>query len=212
LQESSITTDMQHQPTHCLFLKEVARKHGADAACLVPATKLVIKEELARLCGPDNPCPSYGLAPSCPPHTMAPSAFRELVAQCLWAVVFKKDVAMELLLGPQRRQVVRQIHQICAAIEHAATSRLHCPAHGYAAGSCKDVFCLHTDACVVLAHALPCPHAHLTHPSLSAVGIDFQALAALAGWPYSLQGIVDPTSGQTLGLMAGLVLIEKVSE
>ncbi|NLZ18502.1 MAG: hypothetical protein GX087_12385 [Desulfobulbaceae bacterium] len=191
------------------FLLDRAHSQGADGACLIPADKLVVRDELARLCGPDNPCPSYGLAPGCPPHALKPAGFRQLLGRCDWVLVFKVNAPMEVLLGSGRRNIARQVHQLSAALEDAVRNTFLLNGHGYAAGSCKDLFCQDYTACIVLTHHLPCPHAHWVRPSLSAVGIDFQALAAEAGWPYALHGTPDPASGQLMGLMAGLVLIEK---
>ena len=80
--------------------------------------------------------------------------------------------------------------------------------HGFAAGSCKELFCTDAKVCTVLAHGKPCPHAQVARPSLSAVGVDFQALARLAGWPYALNGVPDAHNGTMQGLMAGFVLLE----
>lgn len=185
---------------------------GADAALLVSATGLVIREELVQLCGPDRACPGYGLSPGCPPHALPPAAFKLLTQRCTWMLLFKIDVAMKLLLGPERKAIARRVHQICATVEDAATIQLGLTAHGYAAGSCKELFCGAAGGCTVLAHGLPCPHTQVARPSLSAVGVDFEKLAALAGWPYALNGVLDPHSGRMQGLMAGFVLLEDRDE
>ena len=199
-------------PDFLQTLIQLALNSGADDARLLPAQGLVIREELAQLCGPDKPCPSYGLSPDCPPHAMQPSAFRLLAARCNWMLVFKINAAMEILLGPERQDIARQVHHICAVIEDAAMKQLGLVAHGFAAGSCKELFCTDAKACIVLAHGEPCPSAQVARPSLSAVGVDFQALARLAGWPYALNGVPDAHSGTMQGLMAGFVLLENSSD
>ena len=201
-------TDTSAQGRYRVLL-DLARSQGASGVCLISADKLLVRDELALLCGPDNPCPSFGLAPGCPPHALKPAGFRQLLGRCDWALLFKIDAPMELLLGPERRNIARQVHHMSAVLEDAVRTHCQCPAHAYASGSCYDLFCLDKPACVVLAHALPCPHAHRVRPSLSAVGIDFQALADQAGWPFALKGVADPATGELMGLMAGLVLIEK---
>lgn len=189
-------------------LIRLALDSGADEACLVPAHNLVIQDDLVQFCGPNKPCPSYGLSPGCPPHAMSPAAFRLLISRCNWVLLFKLNAAMEILLGPQRQNIARQVHHICAVVENTASKTLGLSAHGFAAGSCKELFCSNASTCTVLTHGLPCPHMQIARPSLSAVGVDFQALAALAGWPYALNGVFDPESGQMQGLMAGFVLME----
>lgn len=195
-------------PASLQGLIRIALDCGAHDASLQPATGLVIREELAQLCGPDKPCPSYGLSPGCPPHAMQPAAFRLLAARCHWMLLFKINAAMERLLGPERQDIARQVHRICAAIEDAAMKQLGLVVHGFAAGSCKELFCTDAKVCTVLAHGKPCPHAQVARPSLSAVGVDFQALARLAGWPYALNGVPDAHNGTMQGLMAGFVLLE----
>ena len=197
-------------PSGLKRLIRLALDCGADAACLVPAGHLVIREELAQLCGPNKPCPGYGLSPGCPPHALQPAQFRLLTGRCTWVLLFKIDAAMELLLDPKQRQAIaRRVHQICAKVEDAARIELGLVAHGYAAGSCKELFCSDKNACTVLAHGLRCPHAQVARPSLSGVGVDFEKLAALAGWPYAISGVFDLHSGRMQGLMAGLVLLEE---
>ena len=200
--------DNRHPPPQLQLLVTLARQKGADDALLLPAAGLVVREELAQLCDPDRPCPGYGLAPGCPPHAMQPAAFRELVKRCTWMLTFKINAPMQVLLGLERRSIARQVHCISAELEEAVERQCRYPAHAYASGSCKDLFCPNEAACVVLARQEPCPHVDKARPSLSAVGIEFQALADLAGWPFKLNGFPDPETGELMGLMAGLVLIE----
>lgn len=184
-----------------------ARALGADDAVAVPADSLVIKEHFAALCAEPHRCPSYGLAPGCPPHAMPPSLFRQQLKNYRHILVFKIDVPAVDLLGEKRLPVARAIHWIAAGLEQEARAQGFPQARGFAAGSCKELFCGEEDVCAVLHLRHPCPYVDRARPSLSAVGVDFSALAASVGWEY---GAIDPnqTGGEpAMGLMAGLVLL-----
>jgi predicted metal-binding protein len=121
-------------------------------------------------------------------------------------LVFKIDAPISVLMGPERVGVARRIHRIAAALEQEALSRGFAQARGLAAGSCKELFCAEEAACVVLKDQQPCPHSDLARPSISALGVNFTALADSVGWQFDK---IDPTvdDASAMGLMAGLVLL-----
>lgn len=188
-------------------LSHLALALGATAVAIVPAESLVVEERFAALCAEPHRCPSYGLAPGCPPHALSPSLFREQLTNFHHILVFKIDVPAADLLGENRLPVARSIHRIAAGLEQAARAQGFPQAWGLAAGSCKELFCGEEEVCAVLHLRQPCLHADRARPSLSAVGVDFGALAASVGWEF---GAIDPnrTDGEpAMGLMAGLVLL-----
>lgn len=181
---------------------------GASAAVILPTDVLVVEERFAAMCGEPHRCPSYGLAPGCPPHAPSPAAFRAQLKTYHSMLVFKIDAPVAELMGPTRLSLSRSIHTIAAGVEQAARAQGLNHAKGMAAGSCKEVFCADEHDCCVVASNLPCRFPDLARPSISAVGIDFSALAAQAGWPF---GRIEPDSSsegqEATGLMAGLVLL-----
>ena len=190
-------------------LPALARSLGATEAVLLPAEALVIDERYAAMCAAPHRCPGYGLAPGCPPHAPSPADFRARLAEYRLVVVFKIDAPVaELLNEEQRRRLARTVHRIAAGLEQAAPALGFARAAGMAAGSCKELFCADAAACAVLDGSGPCRCPDLARPSLSAVGIDFAALAALAGWSFTRIGSETETSDPpAMGLMAGLVLL-----
>lgn len=202
---SNTMMPLDHSSTARLI--DLALSLGATAASIVPAGSLVVEERLAALCAEPYRCPSYGLAPGCPPHALPPSLFRAQLAHFRHILAYKIDVPAADLLGERRLPVARTIHRIAAGLEQAALNRGFSQARGLAAGSCKELFCGEAEVCAVLHLRQPCPHADRVRPSLSAVGVDFGALATLVGWAF---GAIDPnrTDGEpAMGLMAGLVLL-----
>ncbi|MDD2466364.1 MAG: DUF2284 domain-containing protein [Desulfobulbus sp.] len=189
-------------------LQAQARYLGATATGLLPATSLVIEARFAQMCASPTPCPSYGLAPGCPPHAPTPEAFEQQLADFHTVLVFKIDAPVADLLGEKRLPLARTIHRIAATLERAALSRGISKAKGMAAGSCKELFCDEDEVCVVLAQKAPCRHPDLARPSISAVGVDFAAMAHQLGWPFGKLASTSESSSQPgMGLMAGLVLL-----
>lgn len=178
---------------------------GASACGVIAPADLVIEERFAAMCGAPTPCPSYGLAPGCPPHAPSVQDFRGELARYQQVLVFKIDASMADLLGENRLEIARTIHRIAANLEQMAQQQ-GLRAKGMAAGSCKELFCGDEEACMVLAQALPCRHPDLARPSISAVGVDFAALAGKLGWPFGPLPSAPPDT-PVMGLMAGLVLL-----
>lgn len=203
---------MHNEQENLQELTTQARFLGATDAAIIPAHRLAVEDRFAEMCGAPARCPSYGLAPGCPPHAIKPSVFREQLAGCRYILVFKIDALVADLISEQRLTIAREIHRIAATLERAAVSRGWTQARGLAAGSCKELFCETEEQCVVLARQLPCRRPDVARPSLSAMGVDFAALAESVGWQF---GRIDPpaNTGQStdgkpaMGLMAGLVLL-----
>ncbi len=185
----------------------VAKTLGATGTAVVPAEMLVIDERFADLCGAPHRCPSYGLAPGCPPHAMRPAQFRQILGHCKHILVFKIDAPAADLVSEQRVIIARNIHRIASTLEQTALDAGWQQVRGMAAGSCKELFCSQDESCVVLECGLPCRHPDLARPSISAVGVDFQALADRVGWAFSPISPEEVPDEPTMGLMAGLVLL-----
>ena len=180
---------------------------GATATGTLPSQDLAIDNRFRELCAGPTRCPSYGLAPGCPPHAMTPEIFAQRLLQYQVVLVFKIDAPMAHLLGPERLPLARLTHRIAATLEQTALRSGIQRAWGMAAGSCKELFCTDEADCAVLAGHLPCRHPDVARDSISAVGVDFTALTSRLGWsfgPLSPEKTADSTS---MGMMAGLVLL-----
>lgn len=192
-------------------LCSVAVSLGASAAILLPACALVVAERFAALCAAPHRCPSYGLAPGCPPRSMSPGTFRAELHQYQYALVFKIDTPASILMGPGRLDKARAIHCIAAQLEQQALALGFSPVRGLASGSCKELFCPEMETCV--APCYPCPLGHPARPSLSALGLDFSALAQCAGWSLRWFSPAAPAEEpESMGMLAGLVLLGALRE
>lgn len=189
-------------------LRNLAQTLGATAAEIVPALTLRIEEHFAELCAAPHRCPGYGSAPGCPPHAMHPARFRALLHTFSHALVFKIDTPIAALMDSRRLTIARNIHRMAAQLENAALDLGIRGALGLAAGSCKELFCDRELSCVVLTEQQPCRYPDLARGSLSAVGVDFAALARQLGWQYRpIAPESMPDGALEPALMAGLVLL-----
>ena len=168
----------------------------------------MVADHIAALCAAPHRCPSYGLAPGCPPHSQSPARFRAELSHYQWVLVFRIDVPATDLRTARRLVVARRIHALAATLETEAHRFGLARARGLAAGSCFELYCAERGRCAVLADHLPCPFADRVRPSLSAVGVDFTALTAAVHWPLPMGGdSPDPAVEPVLSMLAGLVLL-----
>jgi predicted metal-binding protein len=179
---------------------------GVGDARLIASEHIRVEEQLARICKVPG-CPGYGQGANCPPHVMKPGAFRKLLKQYPEALVFKFDVPTEALLGDERFDVARIVHETAADLEHRALECGYAASRGLAASSCRRIFCREEKDCRVLAANEGCRHPNAARPSISGLGINFFALSRTVGWP--IQKITSASSPQEvpMGLLAGIVLL-----
>jgi predicted metal-binding protein len=179
---------------------------GVGDARLIASDRIQVEEKLARICE-DPGCPGYGQGANCPPHVMQPAAFRALLQRYPEALVFKFDVPTEILLGDERFEVARLVHETAAELECRALSCGYAAARGLAAGSCKRIFCVEEKDCQVLATHSVCRHPNAARPSISGLGVNFFELARAVGWSiHRITRTSDPKE-VPMGLMAGIVLL-----
>ena len=186
-------------------LLEVARELGATDAVLIDPAKIVVREELARMCFEPR-CDGYGRSMSCPPHVGGPEAMRQWCREYEKALVFMVEVPREVAMSFERNEVLALIHEIASGVEKAAKKMGAEKARAFAGGSCKELFCSDYPECRVLDEGKPCRNPHLARPSMSGHGIDVARLQALAGWE-----MPDPKEKPKEGSMAhftGLVLLD----
>jgi predicted metal-binding protein len=162
-------------------LTELACRLGVSHAKVISTSEILIEDDLAKLCR-EPQCENYGLSASCPPHVAGPSGFRKLLENFEHAVVFMIEVHSEILLSSDRREVFRALHEIAAAIEHAAVEIGYRNSRAYAGGSCKRLFCQDYSSCRILKEGGECRNPDRARPSMSGFGINVSKLMAAAGW------------------------------
>lgn len=179
---------------------------GVSDARVIPARSIVVEDRFAEMCS-SPPCPGYGLSPSCPPQAMKPAEFRALLIHYEHALVFKIDVPTEILLSDGRLDVAKRIHVISGGIERMAKEKGYANARGFAAGSCKMIFCNEHAKCIVLDKNEDCRFPDQARPSLSGLGVNFLELSKTLGWEFEKITKDTKPDDVPMGIMVGMVLI-----
>lgn len=187
-------------------LIEKAFELGVSDARIIPARAVVVEERFAEMCASPQ-CPGYGQGPGCPPHVMKPAEFRELLSRYEHALVFKIDAPTEVLLGDERHDVARRIHEISATIERFAREMGYGNSRGFAAGSCKMIFCADRESCIVLEKGGGCRFPDRARASISGIGVNFEELCKRVGWRFQIITKDTASDEVPMGMMAGMVLI-----
>ena len=187
-------------------LLQRATELGVSDARLIDAARIRVEDDLAAICK-DPGCPGYGQGANCPPHVMKPEAFRELLRAYPRALVFKFDVPTEVLLGDGRFEVSRIVHETAANLERHALACGYTAARGFAAGSCKRIFCSEEIDCRVLSGNGDCRHPEAARPSISGLGVNFFELSRTVDWPIHKITSESNPDEVPMGLMAGIVLL-----
>ena len=183
-----------------------ALKLGASDARIITVESIRVEERLAVMCRTPQ-CDGYGQSVNCPPYVLKPLGFKELLKRYQYALVFKIDVATQMLLGEDRDIVASRIHKITSSVEQFAIARGYLNSKGLAAGSCKRIFCSKDAGCSVLDENGVCRFPDIARPSMSGLGINFFELSQLLGW--QINNITKDTDPDKvpMGMMAGMVLI-----
>ncbi len=192
-------------------LKELMHKAfelGVSDAAIIPAQSIVIEDQFADMCSsPQYQCPGYGRSPHCPPHAMKPQEFRNILTQYEHVLVFKIDTPTEVLLDDRRFDVAKRIHEISAGIERLAREKGFVHSRGFAAGSCKMIFCKDEAKCIVFEKNENCRFPDKARTSISGIGVNFQELSNTAGWQFNKITQDTKPDDVSMGMMAGIVLI-----
>jgi predicted metal-binding protein len=181
-----------------------ALNSGATQAARIPPEEIQVENRLAANCR-EPKCPYFGMSASCPPYVGGPAAMRELLARCRHAIVLQVEVDSASLLGEERPQVFRLLHELAAAVENEGRRLGFSLAIGLAGGSCKASFCAEEETCEQITAGV-CRHPTAARQSMSGFGINVGALIKSSGWSGKLYS---PTEQgyDSLTWVAGLVLL-----
>ena len=188
-----------------VVLKKEATKFGASNATIIDTTIISIEDEIIEYCK-EPLCPSYGKTAHCPPHAPKPSEAREFLKPFQKALLFKLDVASNVLMSDESNDAFGKIYEIASQLEARAQEAGFVHAKGLAAGSCLPVYCKKAK-CRVIEEGKECRFPSLARPSMEAVGINVFKLIRAVGW--QIQPITKDTDPDSIpgGVLAGLVLM-----
>ena len=184
-----------------------AKSLGIGDAKLLKADQVIIEERFRNLCA-ELPCPNFGTSINCPPHSMTPGQFQELVKGFTLVLAFKFDFPVEAVQGTERREATLLLHETTAAIEHHARSLGFEHARGYSSGACKSTFCSEHRDCAALQNGGRCRHPDKARPSLSGMGVNWHELSRTLDWMMHKDEIGSQIQKSETIMMAGLVFLE----
>jgi predicted metal-binding protein len=176
---------------------------GASAATVMDTGGIVVDPRFTRMCEPPK-CEAYGKGANCPPYVMSTDEFEELLSGYDYAVAFKVEAPMAMLMEPEHRyQVVKILQETTARLERFAREQGFENARGFAGGSCRFAFCADEPYCEVIEGTGTCRNPEVARPSLSGVGVDFRLLNRKLDWGESGEGL----DGEPVGSMTGIVFL-----
>jgi predicted metal-binding protein len=186
-------------------LKASAQELGASDAKIISTKIIPIENEIIDFCK-DPLCESYGKSFYCPPYAMNPQKTKALISDYDDALIFKINVSTKILLSQARFNEFRRIFEITAHLELFAIEIGFSRSRGFAAGSCKPVFCPEYQ-CQALVNGKTCRYSDKARPSMEAVGINVFKLVSRIGW--EIKKITESSDPEVLrkGILVGLVLV-----
>lgn len=186
-------------------LKASAQGLGASDAKIITTKIIPIENEIIDFCK-DPLCESYGKSLYCPPYAMKPQELKALITGYDNALIFKINVSSKILLSKARFNEFRKIFEIASHLEVSAIEVGFSRSRGFAAGSCKPVFCPEYQ-CQALVNGKTCRYSDKARPSMEAVGINVFKLVRNIGWEiHKITGDSDPESLKS-GILAGILLV-----
>lgn len=191
-------------------LVEIALAHGAKAAKIIPAGKVVLDERVRLKCEVPR-CSKFNQYLTCPPYVMDVQTFARILSRYEWCLLVQveargmdsMDKCSGKIGGSVLKDALRRHHpfqvkllEIVELIEAAAFKQGMRFAAGFTGGEC--ILC---ERCVENKISDPCRHPFRARPAMEGVGIDVIQTAQNAGVPIHL------SSSENV-LWTGLVLLE----
>lgn len=184
---------------------------GATDAKVISSDMILVDERVRAKCLYPK-CHRYGTNANCPPHVMELRDVRELVKKYQQGILINIQVPAELIAGPDAYRLGTHVlssakmQEIVSKIEADAFSDGYYLALGFAAGSCKTVFCPDVE-CQALKPGQACRNPLRSRPSMESMGMDAFAMATKIGWNVYPIGRRTPPSSVPYGRRLGLVLV-----
>ena len=176
--------------------RKMAIELGATDAKIIPAEMVSIDDRVIAKCAYPR-CTFYGTNAHCPPYTMDIERARKVVSNFRYAIFLWIKVPSDIIAGREGARNIlpwsRKTHEIVSRIESEAFFDGYKLALGFAAGSCKTVFCPNLE-CSALTPGQSCRHSLKARSAMEAVGMDVMNLAAKVGLDvYPIGPVVSPS-------------------
>ena len=186
-------------------LQQKALALGASDAAVIFSRQIPVEDDVILFCK-DPLCESYGLSIHCPPYVKSAESMRNDLKKYSKALIFKLDVPVEQLLEEDRFRYFKEIYSIAVALEKIAIDAGYTESYGYAAGSCKPVFCP-SYQCQALRDGKTCRYPSQARPSMEAVGVNVFKLFDMIGWEIHILTKNSNRARLDRGVLGGMLLV-----
>jgi predicted metal-binding protein len=189
--------------------REKVIESGASKAKIINVSDIIVDDRVTLKCRIPR-CIGYGACANCPPNTLKPVEFRDILTKFKHAVFFIKEFPSSALLMDNLKGLIiayKEIYKIVNEIESLAFYNGYYLAFGLGAGTCRYILCGKAEGCAALKGET-CRSAIKARPSMEAVGIDVFKMVAQNGWDIYPIGMNAKTDDVPCGALAGLVIIE----
>ncbi|MCU0599682.1 MAG: DUF2284 domain-containing protein [Desulfobacterales bacterium] len=209
----------------CKHLCQTALKRGASDALNISPADVILDPRVRFKCMIPK-CYISGNCAHCPPYGYSIQEVREIVQGFDAGVFFRVKVKNSIIAAKDLHLAFESgvldkdgnamnlgahyvlVSTIVKVLEKRARDSGFM-AHGFAAGNCRDPFCLLQPVCQDLMTERGCRNPELSSYSMESCGMDVYRMAARVGWDlYPIGGSCEPDSVPQGSLM-GLVLVRR---
>jgi predicted metal-binding protein len=206
-------------------LRQTALKRGAGDAVVISSSDVIIDPRVRFKCMIPK-CYMSGNCAHCPPHGLSIREVREIVSSFDQGIFFRVKVKSSIIAAKNLHRSFEAgivdnegnvlnlgahyilVFTIVKVLEKRARESGYVT-HGFAAGNCRDPFCLLQPVCQNLMTGKGCRNQNLSSYSMESCGMDVYRMAACVGWDqYPIGASCEPDSIPQGSLM-GLVLVRK---
>ncbi|MHA2393073.1 MAG: DUF2284 domain-containing protein [Promethearchaeota archaeon] len=190
--------------------RNLAINLGASKAKIVSTEEIPVDDRVTLKCQVPR-CFGYGVCAHCPPNTLKPAELREYLTKYKWAIFFTIDFPSEIIVRDkatikERIAAYQKVYKVVNEIESAAFYDGYYFSLGFAAGSCRHVYCSLEPNCAAM-EGQRCRFSLRARPSMEAVGIDVYKMVAQSGWDIYPIGSNADAADIPKGTLAGLIIV-----
>ena len=191
--------------------REKAIELGATNARIISTEEIPVDDRVTLKCQVPR-CFGYGVCAHCPPNVLKPADLRSHLEDYKWAIFFTIDFPSEVIVRDkatikERIAAYQNVYKVVNEIESTAFYDGYYLSFGFAAGSCRHVYCSLEENCLAM-EGKRCRFSLRARPSMEAVGIDVYKMVAQSGWDIYPIGSNAEAKDIPKGTLAGLIIID----
>ena len=191
--------------------REKAIELGATNARIISTEEIPVDDRVTLKCQVPR-CFGYGVCAHCPPNVLKPADLRSHLEDYKWAIFFTIDFPSEVIVryNATIKEIIaayQNVYKVVNEIESTAFYDGYYLSFGFAAGSCRHVYCSLEENCLAM-EGKRCRFSLRARPSMEAVGIDVYKMVAQSGWDIYPIGSNAEAKDIPKGTLAGLIIID----